>query len=81
MYKKWHGREPATQGEGFIMKTAILGSVLLFAIPLAAPAAESDLYGTWKLVSTPGKWLIPVQWNSLAAKPPAATSASAETGA
>jgi hypothetical protein len=33
------------------MKTAILGSVLLLAIPLAAPAAESDLYGTWKLVS------------------------------
>lgn len=33
------------------MKTAILGSVLLLAIPLAAPAAESDLYGTWKMVS------------------------------
>lgn len=33
------------------MKTAILGGVLLLAIPLAAPAAESDLYGTWKLVS------------------------------
>lgn len=33
------------------MKTAILGSVLLLAIPLAAPAAERDLYGTWKLVS------------------------------
>jgi len=33
------------------MKTAILGSVLLLTLPLAAPAAESDLYGTWKLVS------------------------------
>jgi len=33
------------------MKTAILASVLLLAIPLAAPAAESDLYGTWKMVS------------------------------
>jgi len=33
------------------MKTAILGSVLLLSIPLAAPAAESDLYGTWKMVS------------------------------
>jgi len=33
------------------MKTAILGSVLLLAIPLAASAAESDLHGTWKLVS------------------------------
>ena len=37
------------------MKTAILGSVLLLAIPLAAPAAESDLYGTWKLVSNSRK--------------------------
>ena len=33
------------------MKTAILGSVLLLSIPFAALAAESDLYGTWKLVS------------------------------
>jgi len=33
------------------MKTAIFASALLLAIPLAAPAAESDLYGTWKLVS------------------------------
>ena len=33
------------------MKTAILGSVLLLTLPLAAQAAESDLYGTWKLVS------------------------------
>lgn len=33
------------------MKTAILGCALLLAIPLAAPATESDLYGTWKLVS------------------------------
>src|SRR5437773_4269920 len=38
-------------GEGCIMKTAILGSVLLLTLPLAAQAAESDLYGTWKLVS------------------------------
>jgi len=37
--------------EGDIMKTAILASALLLAIPLAAPAAERDLYGTWKLVS------------------------------
>jgi hypothetical protein len=33
------------------VKTAILGSALLLAIPLAAPAAESDLYGTWKMIS------------------------------
>ena len=33
------------------MKVAILGGALLLAIPLAAPAAESDLYGTWKMVS------------------------------
>ena len=33
------------------MKTAVFASALLLAIPLAAPAAESDLYGTWKLVS------------------------------
>jgi len=32
-------------------KTAILASALLLALPLAAPAAESELYGTWKLVS------------------------------
>ena len=31
------------------MKTAILGSVLLLTLPLAAQAAESDLYGTWKV--------------------------------
>jgi len=37
--------------EGDIMKTAIFASALLLAIPLAAPAAESDLYGTWKMVS------------------------------
>ena len=37
------------------MKTAILGSILLLAIPLTAPAAESDLYGTWKLVSLNSK--------------------------
>lgn len=33
------------------MKTAILGSVLLLSIPFAALAAESDLHGTWKMVS------------------------------
>lgn len=33
------------------MKVAILGSALFLAIPLAAPAAESDLHGTWKMVS------------------------------
>ena len=37
------------------MKTAILGIVLLLAIPFAAQAAESDLYGTWKLVSNNSK--------------------------
>jgi hypothetical protein len=37
------------------MKTAILGSALLLAIPLAALAAESDLHGTWKLVSASRK--------------------------
>ena len=37
------------------MKTAILSIVLLFAVPFAAPAAESDLYGTWKLVSLNSK--------------------------
>ena len=37
------------------MKTAILGSVLLLSIPFAALAAESDLYGTWKLVSLNSK--------------------------
>ena len=37
--------------EGYIMKTAIFVTALLLVIPLAAPAAESDLYGTWKLVS------------------------------
>src|SRR4029077_13491514 len=40
---------------GLVMKTAILGIVLLFAVPFAAPAAESDLYGTWKLVSLNSK--------------------------
>lgn len=39
------------------MKTAILGSVLLLSIPLAAPAAEKDLYGTWKMVSLNRKLL------------------------
>ena len=37
------------------MKTAILVGALLLVIPLAAPAAESDLYGTWKLVSATRK--------------------------
>src|SRR5262249_23571606 len=41
--------------EGDLMKTTILGVVLLLAIPLAAPAADSDLYGTWKLVSLTSK--------------------------
>ncbi|MGH8641306.1 MAG: lipocalin-like domain-containing protein [Burkholderiales bacterium] len=39
------------------MKTAILGSVLLLAIPFAAPAAEKDLHGTWKMVSQSQKVL------------------------
>jgi hypothetical protein len=33
------------------VKTAIIGSALFLAIPLAAPAAESDLHGTWKMIS------------------------------
>src|SRR5262249_3971166 len=37
------------------MKTAVLGLVVLLAIPLAASGAESDLYGTWKLVSLTSK--------------------------
>src|SRR5881397_1484908 len=41
--------------EGCIMKTAILVGALLLVIPLAAPAADSDLYGTWKLVSASRK--------------------------
>src|SRR5262245_16978916 len=41
--------------EGDAMKTAMLGMLFLLAIPLAAPAAESDLYGTWKLVSATRK--------------------------
>lgn len=39
------------------MKTAILGSVLLLAMPFAASAAEKDLYGTWKMVSQTQKVL------------------------
>jgi hypothetical protein len=39
------------------MKTAILGSALLLAVPLSPLAAESDLYGTWKLVSQSQKVL------------------------
>ena len=38
------------------MKPALLGIVLLLAIPLAASGAESDLYvGTWKLVALTSK--------------------------
>jgi hypothetical protein len=39
------------------MKTAILASALLLAIPLSASAAEKDLYGTWKMVSQSQKML------------------------
>jgi predicted component of type VI protein secretion system len=39
------------------MKAAILGSALLLAVPLAALAAEKDLYGTWKQVSQSQKVL------------------------
>jgi lipocalin-like protein len=39
------------------MKAAILGGALLLAISFAAPAAEKDLYGTWKLVSLNSKLL------------------------
>ena len=52
------------------MKTAILGSVLLLAIPLAAPAAESDLYGTWKLVSLNSKVMDTGQMEQLRGKAP-----------
>ena len=41
--------------EGHAMKPALLGIVLLLAIPLAASAADSDLYGTWKLVGLTSK--------------------------
>lgn len=40
-----------------MIKTAILVSALLLAVPFAALAAESDLYGTWKLVSLSRKAL------------------------
>ena len=33
------------------MKAPIIVCALLLAAPLSAPAAESDLYGTWKIVS------------------------------
>jgi hypothetical protein len=33
------------------VKTAILASSLFLAIPLVALAAESDLHGTWKMIS------------------------------
>ena len=39
------------------MRIVVLGSALLLALPLAAPAAESDLYGTWKMVSQTQKLL------------------------
>jgi Lipocalin-like domain len=39
------------------MKTAIFASALLLTIPLSAFAAESELYGTWKLVSQSQKVL------------------------
>jgi len=52
------------------MKTAILGSVLLLAIPLAAPAAESDLYGTWKLVSLNSKLMDSGQMDQPRGKAP-----------
>ena len=39
------------------MKTAIFASALLLTIPLSASAAESDLYGTWKMVSQSQKLL------------------------
>jgi Lipocalin-like domain len=37
------------------MKTLILGIVFLLALPLVAPAGETDLHGTWKLVSLNSK--------------------------
>ena len=52
------------------MKTAILGGALLLAIPLAARAAESDLYGTWKLVSLNSKLLDTGQMDQPRGKAP-----------
>ena len=52
------------------MKTAILGIVLLLAIPLAALAAESDLYGTWKLVSLNSKLIDTGQMDQPRGKAP-----------
>lgn len=52
------------------MKTAILGSALLLVLPLAAPAAEKDLYGTWKLVSLNSKNLETGQVEQLRGKSP-----------
>ena len=52
------------------MKTAILGSALLLAIPFAAPAAESDLYGTWKLVSLSSKLMDTGQMDQPRGKAP-----------
>ena len=39
------------------MKLAVFASALFLAVPLAAPAAEKDLYGTWKMVSQSQKVL------------------------
>lgn len=39
------------------MKIAIFSSALLLAVPLAAPAAEKDLHGTWKMISQSQKVL------------------------
>ena len=52
------------------MKTAILGIVLLLAIPLAALAVESDLYGTWKLVSLNSKLIDTGQMDQPRGKAP-----------
>ena len=52
------------------MKIAILGTALLLAIPFAAPAGESDLYGTWKLVSLNSKVMDTGQMEQLRGKAP-----------
>ena len=52
------------------MKIAILASALLLSIPLAAPAAQSDLYGTWKLVSLNSKLIDTGQVDQLRGKAP-----------
>ena len=52
------------------MKAAMFGSALLFVISLSAFAAESDLYGTWKLVSLNSKLMDTGQMDQPRGKAP-----------